>query len=116
MRSILAFAVLAVLSVSSFAAEIKNGATMQVKPNSIWFQDAAHLRRWQEMMKSGDSKALAAYQDRLLGARDAWQFIYPLTVKILRYEAAKNQVNVEIKTVGRMQGSTWFIEPDALLQ
>jgi hypothetical protein len=33
-------------------------ATMHVRPNSIWFQDAAKLTHWQQLKKSGNSAAL----------------------------------------------------------
>ncbi|MFL5107388.1 MAG: hypothetical protein ACJ8DX_14970 [Xanthobacteraceae bacterium] len=80
------------LDIGSFAGEIRKGATMQVKPNSIWFEDTAKLTRWQELKKSGKSTALTAYQDEVLSHRDAWQFIKQLAVKILSYERGKNQV------------------------
>ncbi|MGO9702130.1 MAG: hypothetical protein ACLPX7_23035 [Xanthobacteraceae bacterium] len=89
---------------------------MQVKPNSIWFDDLAEFTRWQLLKKSGDSKALACYQKERLSQRDAWQFINQLTVKILGYELQKNRVNVEMKTEGRFLGSKWYLEPDALVQ
>jgi len=104
------------LGIASFAAEIRKGAMMEVKPNSIWFQDAAKLARWQQLKKSGNSKALASYQNDLLSNRDAWQFTKPLTVQILSYEPGKKQVNVEMKTPGRMLGSKWFLDTDALVQ
>ncbi|MFL4980148.1 MAG: hypothetical protein ACJ8FV_16890 [Xanthobacteraceae bacterium] len=102
------------LDIGSFAGEIRKGATMQVKPNSIWFEDTAKLTRWQELKKSGNSTALTAYQDEVLSHRDAWQFTKQLAVKILSYERGKNQVNVEMKTPGRLLGSTWFVDADAL--
>jgi hypothetical protein len=63
------------LGIASFAAEIRKGSTMQEKPNSIWFQDAAKLARWQQLKKSGNSKALASYQNDVLSNRDAWQLL-----------------------------------------
>jgi hypothetical protein len=100
----------------AFAGEIRKGATMQVKPNSMWFQDTARLTHWQQLKKSGDSTALASYQDEVLSSRDAWQFTKRLTVRILGYEPGKGQVNVEMKTAGRMLGSTWLLDADALVQ
>jgi hypothetical protein len=88
---------------------------MQVKPNSIWFQDADKFTRWQEL-KTSDSTALASYQDEVLSDRDAWQFTKWLTVKVLSYEPRKNQVNVEMKTAGRLLGSAWLLDADALVQ
>jgi hypothetical protein len=111
-----ALLILAAFGISSFAGEIRKGATMEVKPNSIWFQNAAKLKHWQTLKKSGHAAAFAAYQDQALSHRDAWQFLNELTVKILRYDPAKNQVNVEMETPGRMLGSTWFLDANALLQ
>jgi hypothetical protein len=116
MRAYLTLFVLVALGIGSFAGEIRKGATMQVKPNSIWFQNAAKLTHWQQLKKSGNSTALASYQDEVLSHRDAWQFTKQLTVKILSYEPGKNQVNVEMKTQGRMLGSTWLLDVDALVQ
>ena len=104
------------LGIASFAAEIRKGASMQVKLNSIWFQDAAKLTHWQQLKKSGSSTALASYQDEVLSHRDAWQFTKQLTVKILTYESGKNQVKVEMKTPGRMLGSTWSLDADSLVE
>jgi hypothetical protein len=99
----------------AFAGEIRKGATVQVKPNVIWFQDAAKLTRWQQLKKSGKSKALS-YQDKLLAKRDAWQFTESLTVKIVSYDLRKKQVNVEMMTAGRMLGSRWVLDAGALVQ
>jgi hypothetical protein len=104
------------LNIASFAGEIRKGATTQVKPNSIWFEDAAKSAHWQQLKKSGDAAALTSYQDEVLSHRDAWQFINQLTVKILSHERGKNQVKVEMKTPGRLIGSTWFLDADALRQ
>jgi hypothetical protein len=111
-----ALLILAAFGTSAFAREIRKGATMEVKANSIWFGEAAKLTRWQALKKSGRAAAFAAYQDQALSNRDAWQFLNQLTVKILRYDAAKNQVNVEMETEGRMHGSTWFLDAGALVQ
>ena len=105
--------VLAVISTVA-AAEIHKGATMQVKVNSIWFQDAGKFDHWQNLERSGNSAEAASYQENALSHRDAWQFLKPLTVKILAYEPAKHRVNVEMQTPGRMLGSTWFLDPNAL--
>jgi hypothetical protein len=117
MRSpLITLLLLLALGIASSGAEIRKGATMQVKPNSIWFQDAANLARWQQLQKSGNSNALASYQNDALSHRDAWQFTKPLTVKILSYEPGIKQVNVEMKTPGRMLGSKWLLDTDALVQ
>ena len=92
---------------AAFAGPVRKGAVMQVKPNSIWFDESAQLTHWQELKKSGNAAAMTSYEQQMLGQRNAWQFLKPLKVKILRYEPATSQVNVEMKTAGRLQGTTW---------
>ncbi len=104
----------AALSIGSLAGEIQNGATLEVKPNSIWFEDADKLAKWQQTRNSGDSRAFASYQDQILSEREAWQFVNPLTVKVLGFEPGKSQVKVEMTTPGRLLGSTWFLDDEAL--
>ena len=115
MRAWLALTIVMSLATAAFAAEIKNGATVEVKANSIWFQDDAQLARWQKLKQAGDAKALARYQDRLLSARDAWQFLSPLTVRILRYEPGQHRVKVEMTDEGRLKGTTWSLDPNTLV-
>lgn len=115
MRVALALTFMLAATATAFAGEIKNGDTRQVKPNSIWFQDRAQLQHWQKLKTAGDTKALDQYQDNLLAGRDAWQFVKPLTVKILRYELRKHRVSVRMTSEGRMKGTTWSIDPDALV-
>ena len=50
----------------------------------------------------------------MLGQRNSWQFLKPLKVKILRYEPATNQINVEMRTVGRLEGTTWWLDASAV--
>jgi hypothetical protein len=114
MRAVLALFVLLALNAASFAAEIRRGATMQVKPNSIWFEDTAKLTRWQQLKKSGDAAALASYQDSALSKREAWQFMSPLAVKVLSYQPRNNQVRVEMTAPGRLLGTTWSLDAGAL--
>lgn len=104
------------LAITSLAGEIRKGATMEVKANSIWFQEVKDLTRWQQLKKSGNFKALTAYEEKVLGDRDAWQFLNQLTVDVISYDAAKRQVNVEMKTPGRMLGTKWFLDADALVK
>jgi hypothetical protein len=114
MRALLSLSLLLALGLAAFAGSIEKGATMQVKANSIWFQDQAKLAHWQQLKNKGDTISLAAYEEKVLGNRDAWQFTNPLTVKILGYDQAKHQVRVEMTTEGRMQGTDWLLDPDAL--
>ncbi len=65
----LALVALLALGGAALAGEIRVGAAMQVKPNSIWFEDEALLARWQALKTSGDEKALADFQDKALRAR-----------------------------------------------
>ena len=114
MRALLSLSFLLALGLAGFAGSIEKGATMQVKANSIWFQDRAKLAYWQQLKNKGDATAIAAYQEKVLRNRDAWQFTNPLTVKILGYDLAKHQVRVEMTTEGRMRGTDWLLDPDAL--
>ena len=116
MRACLSAFALLLLAGACFAGDIKPGATTQVKPNSIWFDESAQLSHWHKLKKNGDAVALAAYQNERLHARDAWQFINPLTVKILGYDPKNNQVYVEMLTEGRFVGLDFYLDPDALMQ
>jgi hypothetical protein len=99
---------------AAVAGPIRKGAVMEVKPNSIWFEEAAELTHWQELRKGGDEAALKSYQEQMLGQREAWQFLKPLKVKILRYDPASGQLNVEMRTAGRLQGTTWWVDASAV--
>jgi hypothetical protein len=114
MRAYPSFVALLIMASGCFADDIKPGATMHVKPNSIWFDEAAQLAQWHRLRQGGDAKALAAYQDRLLRRRDAWQFIYPLAVKVIDYDATNGQIHVQMVTPGRYVGTDWFLDTDAL--
>jgi hypothetical protein len=116
MRTCLALTVSLLLTTAVFAASIKPGATAQVKPNSIWFDKAAQLARWHELKKSSDDKAFAAYQDQLLGQRNALQFIYRLRVKVLSHDAKKHEAHVRMLTEGRFVGLDFYVDPDALMR
>jgi hypothetical protein len=114
MRALLALLILFASVIGSPAAEIRKGATMQVRANSIWFQEEAQLARWQQLKKAGDAKALEKYQEELLSERDAWQFLNQLTVKIISYDRAKNLVNVQMREKGRHFGTPWMVDPGAI--
>ena len=60
-------------SAVSSAGEIRTGATVEIVPNAIWFEDAGKWAAWRKLKQSGNSAALASYQDALLAARKAWQ-------------------------------------------
>ena len=109
-------AFLAASSIGAPAAEFRSGAMVQVKPNSIWFENAALLTKWQQLKKSGDTAALASYEGQVLSQRDAWQFRNPLTIKVMIHRPKQSQVNVEMRTAGRMFGSRWSLGTDALVQ
>jgi hypothetical protein len=116
MNSLKTLSLFFALTIGSFAGEIQNGATVQVKPDSIWFQDEGRLSRWQQLKTSGKSDALADYQQKQLSSRNAWQFGKPLTVKILSYNPAKHQVKVKMETFGHMQGTKWYLDDSAFAQ
>jgi hypothetical protein len=115
-RAFLTVLVLAALIGGAHARPVRKGAVVEVKPNSIWFDEAARLTRWQELKKGGDAAALTSYQEQMLGGREAWQFLKPLKVKILRYDTATSQINVEMRTDGRMKGTTWWLDASAVGQ
>jgi hypothetical protein len=104
---------LGILSLSAWAADIQKGATMEVKADSIWFQDVPRLSYWQKLKKN-HSPELASYEAKQLGSRNAWQFTKPLSVKILGYDVPSNQVNVQMETESRMKGSIWWLDAGAL--
>ena len=114
MRTYFALLIGALLTTTALADAIKPGATMQVKPNTVWFDEAAQLARWHHLQASHDAKALAAYQDKMLGQRDAWQFVYQLRVKVLGYDASKHEAHVRMLTEGRFVGLDFYIDADAL--
>jgi hypothetical protein len=114
MRTLLALVVFFAFGAAGLAADIRVGATAQVKGNSIWFEDGAIFTRWQALKRGGDAKALAAFQEKALHERDAWQFINPHTVTILKVAPEQHRADVEMKTEGRLQGSQWIIDLDAL--
>ena len=116
MRALLVLLVVAASAAGSFAGEIRKGATMEVKPNSIWFQDTSRLAHWQELKKSGNTAALASYQGEVLSQRVAWQFVNALTIKILRYRPRTQQVNVEMTEPGRLAGTEWWLDASALVR
>lgn len=96
------------------APVFKSGAIVTVRANSIWFEEAVGLSRWQESKRSMGTEAFAAYEASALGEREAWQFLQPLAVKILGYDAGKLQVHVELQTPGRLKGTTWYLDAAAI--
>ncbi len=114
MRMFLSLLMLVAFAGASTAGPIRKGVTLQVKAESIWFQDAGRLAHWQALKQSGDAAALASYQDGLLQRRDAWQFLNTLDVRIRGHRPKAHQVDVEMISAGRMQGSRWVVDEDAL--
>ena len=100
-------------AIAAAAADLRVGATAEVKANSMWFEEAAQLARWQQVKRRSDAKALTAYEDKVTRAREAWRFLNPLSVRILAHDKARHQVKVEQLTAGRLQGSTWYVDETA---
>lgn len=115
-RALVPLLIIAVSSLAAAAGEIAAGARAEVKANSIWFQEADKLARWQQLRASGSAADLDAYQNEALASRDAWQFVNRLDVKILAFDRARSQVSVEMTSQGRLQGSTWMLDADALVR
>ena len=99
---------------AAFSGEIREGATLEAKANSIWFEDADKLSRWQQLKAGNDAEALAAFEEEELSEREAWRFEPALSVKVLAYDPDETRVNVEMLTPGRMQGTAWFVDAGAL--
>jgi hypothetical protein len=114
MRPLLSLLLLATLSSGAFAADITVGAMMQLQANSMSFETADQLAKWHDVKKNSSPAALAKYEQTQMHARDAWQFLDNIDVKILGYDLAKAQVEVQMKTAGRLSDSTWFVDPTAL--
>lgn len=108
------FLLLAALGGISFAADIRKGATLQVKADALWFEDAGKLARWQRMKKRSDAPTLAKLEQSMLRAREALQLVNPQTVKVLDYETKTGRVRVEMTGEGRMQGTRWVVDEGAV--
>jgi len=104
------FLVLLSAGIFAFAGEIREGATVYVKANSMWFQSASTLATWQRDKKHLSPEDLKAHQDNILGSRDAWQFITKQPVRIRRYWATVHEVEVEMLSPGRLHGSIWWVD------
>ncbi len=115
-RAYVALLVLLAGSVSVFAAEIRVGSAMTVKPNSIWFQDVAMLTHWQKLKKRGSAAALSvAIRSRsCTTATPAVPQSDRRRFSAIRRRA--NQVRVEMLTEGRMQGTHWVLDTGTLMQ
>jgi hypothetical protein len=107
---------LTAIAVGCVAAEMRAGSRVEVKSNAIWFEDRAKLSEWQRLKKAGDAAALQAYETQVLGTREAWQFTKPLAVTILGIETSTDQVNVEMTTPGRLEGSVWLLDAAAIAE
>jgi hypothetical protein len=101
------------LASSCSAAQFVNGATAQVKPDSIWFQKPAELAQWQRLKNGGNAAAMTAYQEKMLSEREAWEFLNPLSVKVLGYYKRRRQVSVKMLTPGRFEGEDWILDADS---
>lgn len=104
----------AAMTARAGAAKLEAGVAARVKPKSMWFEDADTLTLWQELKGSGEEASLAAFEEEVLTARSAWQFIDPQQVKVLGFDPDANQIQVELTGSGRMQGTIWFLDAGAL--
>ena len=97
-------------AVFALAGELREGATMYVKANSMWFESDSALSAWQRDKKHLSPEALKAHQEALLGSREAWRFVSKLPVRIRRYSPSKSEVEVEMLSPGRFQASLWWVD------
>jgi len=119
MRALLVGCIVLGSSAAVLAEPIRVGDVVQVPPNSIWFQDGATLAKWQRLrlarhVRLLDARAFARYQNRALHARDAWQFIHPIDVKIVAGSEIGHRVTVKMLTEGRLKGSVWMLDDHTL--
>jgi hypothetical protein len=96
----------------ALAGEIREGDTMYVRANSMWFESASTLATWQRDKRRLSPKALKVHQDNLLGGREAWQFITKQPVRIRRYWGTEHEVQVEMLSPGRLHGSVWWVDAE----
>jgi hypothetical protein len=68
MRARVALIVVVALGTAGLAGEIRTGATMPLKPSSIWFEEADGLAHWQDMKKNANAAALASARQHLVAA------------------------------------------------
>jgi hypothetical protein len=114
MRALLVLLILLTAAATVAAAEIRPGRIVTVKANSFWFEEFAQLEEWRARRKAGDAKAFEEYQDRVLHAREAWQFINPVKVRVIGYNAKARRVYVETVSKGRMEGVNWFLDVNTI--
>lgn len=95
---------------SARAPSAAAGQTLTVKADTVWFQDLAMLKSWQSLKASGNPAALSTFEDTALAERGAWRFSNPLTVKVLRFDPETKEVEVELQTPGRLEGTRWYLD------
>ena len=104
-------AILCLAGVNAEAAEIHDGDTGYIANNSIWFTSETDLSVWKRVRHSFAPKDVKAYQEIILGERQAWQFISgPTKVKVISYWANQHEINVKMLTEGRFADSDWWVE------
>jgi hypothetical protein len=93
------------------AAEIHEDDTGYIANNSIWFTDEPDLAVWKRVRQVFTPKDVEAYQNIILEARQAWQFIAgPLKVKVISYNAERHEIEVKMLTEGRLAGTDWWVD------
>lgn len=102
------------LTTACLAADIRAGATVQVKAGALYFEDAGKLARWQRQKKRDDAATLAKIEGSMLRAREAWQFTQALSAKVIDVDAKTGRVRVEMLSDGRMKGTRWVVDEGAV--
>jgi len=108
------FALLVAMNVCSFAAEIREGARMHLKENSMWFQSSSELATWQRFQQVSTPQVIKTYQDVVLGTREAWQFGNKLPVRIVTYWPNEHEVEVKMLPVGGRFDIWWVDAKDCI--
>lgn len=114
MRAFTAVLVLVLMTAATSAADIRKGATMRIKAETLWFEDAGKFARWQRMKTRDDAATIARQEQSMLRAREAWRFEGAQSVKVLDPGVKGGGVRVEMLAEGRMQGTRWVVEESAV--
>lgn len=114
MRAFKAILVLLLAAAAASAADIRKGATLQVKAGALFFEDAGKFARFQRQKKRDDAATLDRVRTSMLRAREAFAFDKPQSVKVLDIDVKGGGLRVEMLAEGRMQGTRWVVDEGAV--
>ena len=114
MRAFTTVLAMLLMTAAASATDIRKGATMRVKADTLWFEDAGKFARWQRMKTRDAAATIARQEQSMLRAREAWRFEGVQSVKVLDLGVKGGGVRVEMLAEGRMQGTRWVVEEGAV--